>query len=641
MKLPGKKTVFWLALGYLGVVMLLEVLAAFFPGVCRVIASRVWLFTGALLFLALIVMAAKAIYEDIRKRRFVELFGFLLLFAFFCFFIGNIGFSDVNPDAATQTVAGLDSLQEVDLRYFGTGFLGYSARQYVLNALPAFFFGRSVFTLHLGFAWLFLAGLTLCYLELRKYLEEAGICQTYALLPMYALLAFPFIAEYYRNFEQALTPVSLTLLAIGLVLRLLRTRDVVSIIAISFVGGLLVNAYTPAFAAFGLLFAFVGLYAFGLVRGIGDVDRPKYRFSLLEKCLGYKKKSGETETASEEGSASNQEASKDGKPVRHFYPSRPGRMEQILAFVLLAHQVVFFCTAYFLNRRNAFSFADSGEEGLLSKTVAAWFEFFTDRNARFFGILAIFVILFLFLALFFQLRFYNFVIAGWCFAVVFFADRLAGYTTYSKAWIIQRDMIVIPVLCVAIFMVLARLLHWKRRLWQMPAAGGEDGKPEKAPRKSFWQMPVLQRVLVGALLVAFLAAGIFNFTRQHQSFVYFRYVNPMKYALSYIDESLKEKNLGKDDEVTFYLFTDNALMTNLHDYARFLYPNAKCESHSSDEMEEVLEAAVREKTPLLICFSGQPFPETVAKGEISGKSWKDPVYNSKVTWYRFVPGNVD
>ncbi|MGX8703195.1 MAG: hypothetical protein ACSW8H_01950, partial [bacterium] len=106
MKLPGKKTVFWLTLGYLGVVMLLEVLAAFFPGVCRVIASRVWLFTGALLFLALIVMAAKAIYEDIRKRRFVELFGFLLLFAFFCFFIGNIGFSDVNPDAATQTVAG-------------------------------------------------------------------------------------------------------------------------------------------------------------------------------------------------------------------------------------------------------------------------------------------------------------------------------------------------------------------------------------------------------------------------------------------------------------------------------------------------------------------------------------------------------
>ena len=49
-------------------------------------------------------------------------------------------------------------------------------------------------------------------------------------------------------------------------------------------------------------------------------------------------------------------------------------------------------------------------------------------------------------------------ISLWVLAVVFMSDHMTGYTAYEKAWILQRNMIVIPILLTGIFMVLMNFL---------------------------------------------------------------------------------------------------------------------------------------------------------------------------------------
>ena len=81
--------------------------------------------------------------------------------------------------------------------------------------------------------------------------------EEYALLPCFSLLCFPFITEYYQNFEQAIIPVSLTMLAIGLYLKLLIHNDIKLYIAIAWTGCLMADSYTPVLASMGLLIVFI------------------------------------------------------------------------------------------------------------------------------------------------------------------------------------------------------------------------------------------------------------------------------------------------------------------------------------------------------------------------------------------------
>ena len=54
----------------------------------------------------------------------------------------------------------------------------------------------------------------------------------------------------------------------------------------------------------------------------------------------------------------------------------------------------------------------------------------------------------------------------------------------------------------------------------------------------------------------------------------------MKYAIEYIDETLKENGLKNTDEFNLIIYTDNVLQSNIHDYAAFFYPNATTYSES-------------------------------------------------------------
>lgn len=546
--------------GYFAVVSLLELLAYTKGGASSIIASRLWLFTALFCFGLFLYAGIKKLVEDVKQKAYFLILSFFVLVGIFCFYIGNLAYSDVNADAAQQVAAGLDSFGVADWNYTGVAFLGYPNRQYILAALPALLFGRSITTLHMGFALPFLIGLSMLFLELRNYLKDKGMNEQYALLPVYALPAFPFITEYFMNFEQAITPVALTMMGIALFLKLCRKPDVGSVIALSWVGCFYCDSYTPVLASLGLLLCFLGLYLFNLYRKHGKAiwkKQDKEKLYLGEVILG-----------------------------------------------LMCNIVLFFVATMLAKRSDRM---DSFREDISLRefAVEAWKEFFTDTNAVFLGIFAGIVILYIFLSVLGRLKFHDFVISCWVFGVVFFANYMVGYTSYEKAWILQRNMIVIPVLVVAIFLAAMRLL-------------------EKHPIKA-------NKSIVCCLLLFFGLCGILNFNSEHQSFNYFRYIQPMKYMLQYAEDTLREYGIEDTEEFNLVLYTDNQFQTNVYDYAKFFYPNAHAVSFGTGAFPEGVDFTL----PTFL-FSEKEDVGVPFDGEVECHTFKNRRYRMEVSWYRMV-----
>ena len=376
-------------------------------------------------------------YADLKQKRYVLLVGFLWLICFLFYYIGNIGYADINPDATQQLGAGLDSFHVVDWNYTGLAFLGYANRQYVLGAIPALLFGRSVFTLHLGFAGLFIIGLSMMYFEFREWLKMNEVEETLALLPCYA---------------------------------------------ITWVGCFYSNSYTPAIASLGLLICFMILYAV-------DIYRKNVTITTVKKTWAE-------------------------------YKSSFVKMELLGASAIT---MVCFFVATLLGKREDRLTSVREDMNLIVLLLDAGKDFFTDKNAVFFGVFLGIVLLYMLFAFTFRLKFYDFVIAGWVLVVVLFANLLVGYTTsYEKSWILQRNMIVIPVLVTGIFLSMVRILRAN-------------------------QLQFRNRCLI-VLLLFFGLLGVNHFGKEHQSFTYFRYIQSMKFMITCAEIVLDENGISDEDE---------------------------------------------------------------------------------------------
>ncbi len=550
---------FFLLSVYLLFISILELLACTKQGIYSVIASRVWLGTGLLLLAVLLAALICRAVSDFRGAHTGEMLCFLLFSGMLLACLANLQVSDINPDSASQLAAGLEALQEADWNYTGNAFLGYPCRQYVLAALPTLLFGRSIFSMHLGFAFPFLAGMTLLFLELRAWMRETGLKEAYALLPVGAFVVIPFITEYYRNFEQAFTPVALTTLCAALYLRLLRRQDALSAFALSWTGCMLADSYTPALASLGLLCVFILLN----VTGYWQRNNGAYAAILSRRKL----------------------------------PS-------ITGILLTANLCTFFAATLLVERGDRITQLRDEQE--LKQILRAWTDFFSEKHARFFGLFAGAVILYLVLSLTLRLRLYNLMISGWTLAVIVLSNRLKGYTSYEESWILERNMIIVPVLITAIFFAMTGFLA-----------------RYKADIRS-------SSVYIMFLLT--LGIGIFNFHQVHHSFIYFAYVQPMKFLIRDIGEQLTALGEDTTGEYSLTVFTDNIAQTNIQDYARYFFPDAVCRSCSTAEIQAVLteDDAVR---PALY-YSEVPFPDGQVYGDTRTCVWHDYNYGTDITWYR-------
>ena len=128
---------------YFLVSSMLEILAYAAGGFFAVVAAWAWMITSVILGILFLYNTGKQAYRDIKGKKYFVSFGFLVLVFLFFSFIGNIAYSDINPDAAQQAAAGLDSFASADLNYTGKAFLGYPVRQYTIAAIPARFMPAS------------------------------------------------------------------------------------------------------------------------------------------------------------------------------------------------------------------------------------------------------------------------------------------------------------------------------------------------------------------------------------------------------------------------------------------------------------------------------------------------------------------
>lgn len=506
---------------YLLSVSVLELLAYRYEGIFSVLAAWLWLLTGGLCFTAFLLSAFLTAKQDMQNKKYFLLIGYTVLLTLFCSVIGNLSFSDISYEAALQTAAGLSSFGEPDFNYTGVAFLNYANRQYVINALPSFLFGRSIVTLHLGYALPFLIGMTLWFLELRCQLRIRDIREEYALLPVYALVTFPYVTEYFMNFEQTLTPISYTMMCLALLLRFYRKRDIIGVLSLSFLGGMCCNAYTPVLAFFGFLLFFLALW------GIRTLWQNRTALCSTEK--------------------SALPASGTGGSIV---------WELLVCFGLFVQLISYFAATLVTPQKSMISTVKQ-EISLFEVMITSWFDFFSDTQGTFWGIWLGVILLYLFFACLLQLTFYDFLAAGWMLLTVFFSSYMTGYTSYAKYHEIQRNMLIIPIFLTALFFLLIRCL-----------TALKQSSTLRNPRAKF------KKFLFPLTLLFFLLLGMFHFTQPHRSFLYYGYVQPIKYLFDYTEETLQKKGIADTDEFNLIFLTDNRLQSNLSDYCAYFYPNA-------------------------------------------------------------------
>ena len=552
-----KKTTFTILLIYLAVISVLEFAAFKLGGGWSVAGAWLWFATGLAVLGFFVFEILRMFVRDIKEKHFAAAALSVFLLSFFIFFIGNIAYSDINADSAQQLASGLDSFDKADLNYTGKAFLGYPARQYTLAALPAKLFGRNIRTFHAGFGLLFVIALGYLMVELRQWLKEKEMPEEYAFLAGFSFPVFSFITEYYMNFEQAFTPVALAAILCALYLRLRRKPDAVSFICLSWTGCFLSGAYTPALALLGLLSAFLVLY-------------------IIWYCF--------------KGNS--------------FLSEIP-----MLCMALIVNTCCFFL-AGFSGRSDRVGEVRE-DSSVIKSALGSWKEFFTDKNASFLGVFGVLIIIYMLLSLLLRFKIYDFVISLWVLAVVFMSDYMKGYTSYEKAWVLQRNMIIIPVLITSVFITVMRLIK-KHGL-------------------------SINRVVVGAVLAVFIFLGMSNFAKPHKSFKYFNYVQPMKYLISDIYDSLDEYGLKETDRFAIVLYTDNSLQSNIYDYAKFFFPNAVVYSERGNEYDDNIDISRDEGLTVFFFSEDERLSEILPDAARENKKeHKNRRYDTKHLWFRKV-----
>ena len=217
-------------------------------------------------------------------------------------------------------------------------------------------------------------------------------------------------------------------------------------------------------------------------------------------------------------------------------------------------------------------------------------DFFMDKNAVFFGLTSGVVIVYMFLSLTFHFRFRDAIIALWICGVVCFSCYFIGYTAYNKVWSLQRNMLIIPVLVVAVVLNLAIILR-------------------KYNIKCSFR----------PLYILFLMLSLYNFQQPHKSFTYFS--QSYKYVFEYADEVLDSNDLKATDVFNICLVSNNNLYKNFGDYAEYFYPNANVYITDNITMNYSL--------PTFVFYDQIPI-----KGiDFEMKKFEDKRYNEEYTWY--------
>lgn len=239
--------------------IVLELISAKIKGQVAGFAAVLWLLQYLIIAASTIYIFFKLIFNELRAHSLFAPIFYLLTFTLLMMAPFAAPFINLNYESSLQVAAGLDAFSQPDLSYFGTAFIGYGARQYLINALPTLIWGRSSAALNFGFFQMLILGWMAFSSGIFRWTQRLGIPLQYAIIPSAAVLFTPILADYYFIFEQTSSPPAIALLLIGWGLIYLEKKDSLSIFIVAWVACLAYYSYTPSLSLLGLLIFLAGI----------------------------------------------------------------------------------------------------------------------------------------------------------------------------------------------------------------------------------------------------------------------------------------------------------------------------------------------------------------------------------------------
>lgn len=488
------------------------------------ITPRLWLVSVFIIACTIIYRGLYRLILDIKSKNILPL---LVAFAGVLLLLWPMidnSRSVLGQDATQQIAAGLAAYGKSDMNYTGQAFLGYPARQYLLSAWPALILGRTYMALKIGFAWPFWLGLIIFADGLRKWIEHHNIAngQSLVMFCLTAVMAFPYVTEYYLYFEHTLYPLCFTLQLIGWLFHFYSKPTLFTAFAILWTGIMLIYCYTTALAIVFLLI-------------------------LLLLCIGL--------------------ISREKGFVKLFHLMSAGVIALNLVFSII------------FGRGDRASVLRSNEMAELAQAAVDGLKIaLLHQPAVYASFLLPLVWFYLIAGLSLRLGKLHFVISGWTVAVFMLSQILQGYAVYPAPISFSRTLITVPVLVTGWFLALTGyggepglIEHCRTRFSQ----ANSSCRQQKLIRTI---LPIASIIIILAI-VANLIVGFAHIAEpkvQGDAAKYIApgYLRPMNLLMLDLTEKLAAAGMTQDDEFNFVLCTDNVWLKNPADYTEYFYPEA-------------------------------------------------------------------
>jgi len=171
---------------------------------------------------------------------------------------GGTYFTHIDAEGLQQLAAGMDlAHNDFSLGVYRMGYFTYLARQYVLNCLPTYIYGPSLWAARVGNSmfyigsYLFFLSALVTYFRRKRASDPlffASYCGIMIAFGQYTLLNA-------RKFEQTMMPIGITLFFLAALVLFLAEPKPLTFLWVTWAFGFFAQCYTPALGSFGLALA--------------------------------------------------------------------------------------------------------------------------------------------------------------------------------------------------------------------------------------------------------------------------------------------------------------------------------------------------------------------------------------------------
>jgi len=225
------------------------------------IFNQIGSFNWVLSYFLIIVFSLRSFIRLVRlsfvKKWFLTL-TVLLVFVFLSFFQATKT-ANVSHET-TQEIACITNSKYLGEKYNQPCFLGYPARQYLIQALPSLLLTKSVLALNSGAILFFIPGLFIFSFALLHTNKDKKYTDEIVAITISMLFSFYFMAHFYfYNFEQSIFPLSFGLIGTGLGLLYKKSGKIETLFLLIILIQHAIFSYTPSLSLMPVLLLFLCL----------------------------------------------------------------------------------------------------------------------------------------------------------------------------------------------------------------------------------------------------------------------------------------------------------------------------------------------------------------------------------------------